>query len=77
MKYIVRTLMMLLYIPGSIIVVFGFILSFILTIIQTPIWFILKGEFIEDDDTILIWYIEHVIGWAGDLWEKMLKWSRE
>lgn len=77
MKYIARTLMMLLYIPGFIVVVFGFILSIILTIIQIPIWFIFKGEFIEDDDTVVIWYIELGVGGASDLWEKMLKWSRE
>ena len=32
-------------------------------------------EFLEDDDTLIVWYIEHVIGWAGDLWEKILEWS--
>ena len=77
MKYIVRTLMMLVFIPGFIIVVFGFLLAIILSILQIPVWFVWKGEFIEDDDTILIWYIEHGIGGASDLWERMLNWSRK
>ena len=77
MKYLVRTLMMLVFIPGATILLFGFGLTILLTLLQFPIWFIWKGEFLEDDDTALVWYIEHVVGWAGDLWESVLKWSRE
>ncbi len=77
MKYLVRTLMMLVFIPGATILVFGFLLAIILSLLQFPVWFVWKGEFLEDDDTLIAWYIEHVIGWAEDNWEKMLKWSRE
>jgi hypothetical protein len=77
MKYLVRTLMMLVFIPGATILVFGFLLAIILSLLQFPVWFVWKGEFLEDDDTLIVWYIEHVIGWAEDMWEKMLKWSRE
>ena len=77
MKYLVRTLMMLVFIPGAAILLFGYGLTIFLTLLQFPIWFIWKGEFLEDDDTALVWYIEHVVGWAGDLWKKVLKWSRE
>ena len=75
MKYLVRTLMMLVFIPGATILVFGFLLAIILSLLQFPVWFIWKGEFLEDDDTLTVWYIEHVIGWTEDNWEKLLKWS--
>jgi uncharacterized membrane protein len=77
MKYLVRTLMMLVFIPGAAILVLGFLLSIILSFLQFPVWFVWKGEFLEDDDSLIVWYIEYVIGWAEDNWEKMLKWSRE
>jgi hypothetical protein len=77
MKYLVRTLMMLVFIPGAIILLLGFLLAIILSLLQFPVWFVWKGEFLEDDDTLIVWYIEHVIGWVEDMWEKMLKWSRE
>ena len=77
MKYLVRTLMMLVFIPGAIILLLGFLLAIILSLLQFPVWFVWKGEFLEDDDTLIVWYIEHVIGWTEDMWEKMLKWSRE
>ena len=77
MKYLVRTLMMLVFIPGATILLFGLFLAIILPFLQFPVWFIWKGEFLEDDYIAPVWYIEHVIGWAGDLWEKVLKWSRE
>ncbi len=67
MKYLVRTLMMLVFIPGATILVLGFLLAVIPTLLQFPVWFVWKGEFLEDDDTALVWYIEHVVGWAGDL----------
>jgi hypothetical protein len=75
MKYLVRTLMMLVFILGAIILVFGFLLAIILSFLQFPVWFIWIGEFLKDDDTALVWYIEHVVDWAGDMWEKMLEWS--
>jgi len=77
MKYLVRTLMMLVFIPGAAILVLGFLLAIILSLLQIPVWFVWKGEFLEDYDELIMWYLEHVIGWAGDMWEKMLKWSRE
>lgn len=77
MKYLVRTLMTLVFIPGATILMFGLGLTIFLTILQFPVWFIWKGEFLEDDDTLTVWYIKHVMGWAGDLWEKILEWSRE
>lgn len=78
MRYLVRTLMMLVFIPGATILVFGFLLAIILSLLQFPVWFVWKGEFFEDDDdTLIVWYIEHVIGWANDMWEMILKWSRE
>jgi hypothetical protein len=77
MKYLVRTLMMLVFIPGETILLLGFLLAIILSLLQFPVWFVWKGEFLEDDDTLIVWYIEHVIGWAEDMWEKMLKWCRE
>jgi hypothetical protein len=77
MKYLIRTLMMLVFIPGATILLLGFLLAIILSLLQFPVWFVWKGEFLEDDDTLIVWYIEHVIGWAEDNWEKMLKWSRE
>jgi hypothetical protein len=76
MKYLVRTLMMLVYIPGATILVFGFLLAIILSFLQVPVWFVWKGEFLEDDDTLIVWYIEHVMCWAGEMWEKMLKLSK-
>lgn len=69
--------MMLVFIPGAAILLSGFVLAIFLTLLQFPVWFVWKGEFLEDDDTLIVWYIEHVTGWAGDLWEKVLKWSRE
>jgi len=77
MKYLVRTLMMLVFIPGAIILLLGFLLAIILSLLQFPVWFVWKGEFLEDDDTLIVWYIEHVIGWTEDMLEKMLKWSRK
>lgn len=77
MKYLVRILMILVFIPGATILVLGFLLAIILSLLQFPVWFVWKGEFLEDDDSLIVWYIEHVIGWAEDNWEKMLKWSRE
>ena len=74
MKYLVRTLMMLVFIPGATILVFGFLLAIILSFLQLPVWFVWKGKFLEDD-TLIVWYIEHVMGWAEDRWEKILKWS--
>ena len=68
---------MLVFIPGATILLLGFLLAIILSLLQFPVWFVWKGEFLEDDDTALVWYIKHVIGWAGDLWEKVLKWSRK
>ena len=75
MKYLVRTLMMLVFIPGAIILLFGFGLAIFLSLLQFPVWFVWKGKFPEFDTSF--WYIEHVVDWAGDLWEKVLKWSRE
>ena len=75
MKYLARTLMMLVFIPGATILLLGFLLAIILSFLQVPVWFVWRGEFLEDDDTLIVGYIEHVIGWAGDMWEKMLKWS--
>jgi hypothetical protein len=77
MKYLVRTLMMILFVVGFVLIVSGFIIFLLLILVQIPIWFVWKGELPEDDGTWLVWYIEHVLGPAGDLWEKMLKWSRE
>ena len=68
MKYLMRTLMMLVFIPEATIFVFGFLLSIILSLPQVPVWFVWKGEFLEDDDTLVVWYI----GWVEDMWEKML-----
>jgi hypothetical protein len=77
MKYLMRTLAMILYIVGFVLIVSGFIIFLLLILVQIPIWFVWKGKLIEDDETWLVWYIENVIGPAGDLWEKILKWSRE
>ena len=71
MKYLVRTLMMLVFIPGATILLLGFLLAIILSLLQFPVWFVWKGEFLEDDETWLTWYIENVIGPAGDLWERI------
>ena len=76
MRYLVRTLMMLVFIPGELILLFGFLLAIILSLLQFPVWFVWKGKFLEDD-TALVWYFEHVESSAEDLWEKILKWSRE
>ena len=73
MKYLVRTLIMLVFIPGVTILVFGFLLSIILSLLQILVWFVWKGELIEDDETWLAWYIENVLGPAGDLWERIMK----
>ena len=77
MKYLMRTLAMILYIVGFVLIVSGFIIFLLLILVQIPIWFVWKGELVEDDETWLVWYIETVIGPAGDLWEKILKWSRK
>ena len=77
MRYLVRTLMVLVFIPVATILMFGLGLTIFLTILQVPIWFIWKGEFLEDDDTAMAWYFYNVVGSAEDFWEKMLKWSRE
>ena len=77
MKYLVRTLIMLVFIPGATILVLGFLLAIILSLLKSLYGFVWKGEFLEDDDTLIAWYIEHVIGWAENGWEKILKWSRE
>ena len=77
MKYLVRTLMILVFIPGATILLLGFLLAIILSLLQFPVWFVWKGEFLEDDDTVLVWYIEYVVCSAGDFWEKILTWSRE
>ena len=68
---------MLVFIPGETILLLGFLLAIISSLLQFPVWFIWKGEFLEDDDTLIVWYIEHVIDWVGDMWEKILKWSTE
>jgi hypothetical protein len=77
MKYLIRTLLMILYVVGFVLIVSGFIIFMLLILVQIPIWFVWKGELLEDDETWLVWYIENVIGWAEDVWEKILKWSRE
>jgi hypothetical protein len=77
MKYLIRTLLMILYVVGFVLIVSGFIIFLLLILVQIPIWFVWKGELLEDDETWLVWYIENVIGPAGDLWEKILKWSRK
>jgi hypothetical protein len=77
MKYLMRTLLMILYVVGFVLIVSGFIIFMLLILVQIPIWFVWKGELLEDDETWLVWYIENVIGWAEDVWEKILKWSRK
>ena len=55
----------------------GFLLAIILSLLQFPVWFVWKGEFLEDDDTLIVWYIEACDGWAEDNWEgRCAKWSR-
>ena len=71
MKYLMRTLAMILYIVGFVLIVSGFIIFMLLILVQIPIWFVWKGELLEDDETWLVWYIENVIGYAEDLWEKI------
>ena len=71
MKYLMRTLAMILYIVGFVLIVSGFIIFMLLILVQIPIWFVWKGELLEDDETWLVWYIENVIGSAEDLWEKI------
>lgn len=71
MKYLMRTLAMILYIVGFVLIVSGFIIFMLLILVQIPIWFVWKGELPEDDETWLVWYIENVIGSAEDLWEKI------
>ena len=71
MKYLMRTLAMILYIVGFVLIVNGFIIFMLLILVQIPIWFVWKGELLEDDETWLVWYIENVIGSAEDLWEKI------
>ena len=71
MKYLVRILIVLMFIPGFSIFLFGFLLTIFLTFLQYPLWFILKGEFLEDEDTILVWYVSLVGYWV----EKLLEWS--
>ena len=73
MKYLMRTLAMILYIVGFVLIVSGFIIFMLLILVQIPIWFVWKGELLEDDETWLVWYIENVIGSAEDLWEKISK----
>ena len=73
-----RTLAMILYMVGFVLIVSGFIIFMLLILVQIPIWFVWKGELLEDDETWLVWYIENVIGSAEDLWEKIskrVKWS--
>ena len=62
---------MILYVIGSVLIVSGFIIFSFLILIQIPIWFVWKGEFVEDDEVWAIWYIENVLGPAGDLWERI------
>ena len=76
MKYLIRTLMMLVFIPGATILVLGFLLAAILSFLQFPVWFVWKGELPNEDEIWLVWYIVNVIDWAEDMWEKMLKWSK-
>ena len=73
MKYLMRTLLMILYVVGFVLIVSGFIIFMLLILVQIPIWFVWKGELLEDDETWLVWYIENVIGRAEDLWEKISK----
>ena len=77
MKYLIRILVMLAFILGVAIILLGCGLAIFLTPLQFPVWFVWKGEFLEDDDTLIAWYIKHVMCRAADLWEKILKWSRE
>ena len=62
---------MILYMVGFVLIVSGFIIFMLLILVQIPIWFVWKGELLEDDETWLVWYIENVIGYAEDLWEKI------
>ena len=71
MKYLMRTLAMILYIVGFVLIVNGFIIFILLILVQIPIGFVWKGELLDGDETWLIWYIENVIGSAEDLWEKI------
>ena len=79
MKYLIRTLAMILYIVGFVLIVSGFIIFMLLILVQIPIWFVWKGELPdpEGDETWLIWYIENVVWSAENLWKKILKWSRK
>ena len=71
MKYLMRTLLMILYVVGFVLIVSGFIIFMLLILVQIPIWFVWKGELLEDDEIWLVWYIENVVGSAEDLWEKI------
>ena len=77
MKYLVRTLITLVFIPGVVILGLGIILSIILSVLQIPLWFIMKGEFLDVDDSVLAWYLENIMDRVFNIWGKMLKWSRE
>jgi hypothetical protein len=73
MKYLMRFLVMILYVIGSVLIMSGFIIFMILILVQIPIWFVWKGKLIEDDDTWLVWYIENVMGPAGDLLKRIVE----
>ena len=73
MKYLMRFLVMILYMVGSVLIMSGFIIFMILILVQIPIWFVWKGKLIEDDDTWLVWYIENVMGPAGDLLKRIVE----
>jgi hypothetical protein len=73
MKYLMRFLVMILYMVGSVLIMSGFIIFMILILVQIPIWFVWKGKLIEDDDTWLVWYIENIMGPAGDLLKRIVE----
>jgi hypothetical protein len=73
MKYLMRFLVMILYMVGSVLIMSGFIIFMILILVQIPIWFVWKGKLIEDDDTWLVWYIENVMGPTGDLLKRIVE----
>ena len=73
MKYLMRLLVMILYVIGYILIVSGFMIFMLLFLVQIPIWFIWKGELPEEDEIWPDWYVKNVPGLAEDLLERIME----
>lgn len=68
MKYIIRTVIVILGLPVLILGGLGFIVFIILSLLQIPIWYIATGGMIDDDYTLAVWYTDDVIGKFEKFW---------